>query len=128
MQSEALNNTHWRYKMTLLTQPNEHPEIKLYEQHIVKLPACCPVSGNPQAGSTITISYTPAACFLEVYSLQKFVNSFVGGREGVRDMEGMVQVIAHETAKALGVTVKVRADLNLQNEQRMVLRVRAEVA
>lgn len=111
--------------MQLSTQPNQHPEIKLYEQHIVPLPPCCPVSGNPQAGSTITISYTPAACFLEVYSLQKFVNSFVGGREGVRDMEGMIQTIARDCANLLGVPVKVRADLNLQPGQRMILRVKA---
>lgn len=98
----------------LLTQVNTQPDTALLQWHYLPLPACCPVSGNPQADSFLMLCYTPKACFLEVYSLRKFIDSFVGGREGIRDMEGMIQVIASDCAKALGVVVLVGAWINLQ--------------
>lgn len=60
------------------------------------------------------LCYTPKECFLEVYSLRKFIDSFVGGREGIRDMEGMIQSIAAECSRITGVSVIVGAWINLQ--------------
>lgn len=102
----------------LLTQPNTRT-VKLFQQHTLPLPSCCPVSGNPQVGSTITISYVPDTKFLEVYSLSTYISKFVGGYENVRDMEGMIQVIAHECATTIGVRVKVDAKIKLQREDSM---------
>ena len=102
----------------LLTQPNTS-DVKLWQQHTLPLPSCCPVSGNPQVGSTITISYLPDTLFLEVYSLRTYIDKFRGGYDGVRDMEGMVQKIANECAKTIGVKVKVDAKIKLQREDSM---------
>jgi NADPH-dependent 7-cyano-7-deazaguanine reductase QueF len=98
----------------ILTQVNQHPSIPLMQWHVLDIPSACPVSGNPQAGSFLMLAYTPKACFLEVYSLRKYLESYVGGREGIRDMEGMIQAIAQDCANAIGVNVLAGAYINLQ--------------
>lgn len=97
----------------ITTQPNLMKQ-SLYQRHELELPACCPVSGNPQAGSRIEISYLADSTFLEVYSLHTYIKSYQGGRGEIRDMEGMIQTIANDCAKTLGVSVRVKALVNLQ--------------
>lgn len=106
----------------LLTQPNEKRCETMEETHILPLEPACPISGNPQAGSTLEITYTPAAHLLEVESLRSYVDSYTGGRGDIRSMEGMIQAITTDAAKALGVAVEVRADLNIRPNQRMLLK------
>lgn len=91
------------------------------EIHCLSLPRCCPVSGNPQPGSEIKISYEPNGRCLEVAALRTYLDSYVGGRGPVRSMEGMIQQIADDTAKTLGVMVTVEADLIIEPSQRMGL-------
>lgn len=98
----------------ILTQVNQYPTIALLQWHYLPLPACCPVSGNPQAHSFLMLCYTPKSAFLEVYSLRKYLESFIGGKEGIRDMEGMIQAIAQDCATAIGVSVLAGAYINLQ--------------
>jgi NADPH-dependent 7-cyano-7-deazaguanine reductase QueF len=105
----------------LFTQPNTRPGVAIWQSHTLALPSCCPVSGNPQPGSTITLSYSACDTFLEVYSLRKYIESYIGGREAIRDMEGMVQAIATDCAAMLGVTVLAYADIVLQRGDRMVI-------
>lgn len=112
----------------LLTQPNERPDVVMRVTHRLAPPACCPVSGNPQSGSTITISYTPRDCTLEVYALRKYVETYMGGRGSVRSMESMIQTIAADCASVLGVTVSVRADINIQREDSMIIRCKAHAS
>lgn len=109
----------------LQTQPNLHPEAKVLERHELPVPRCCPVSGNPQPGSKIIISYRPGEYFLEVYSLRKYIDQYIGGHENVRDMEGMIQQIALDCAKLLGVFVRVDAHLVLQGVDSMRLIAKA---
>lgn len=114
--------------MTVLTQQNTRPEIAIQpEVHILPLPRCCPVSGNPQPGSVLLVMYTPANHFLEVYSLRKYVDQFVGGFGNVRDMEGMIQTIAEACAQALGTLVTVGALIFLQRGDAMTLIVQAGI-
>ena len=105
--------------------PDLGPAVVTHQAHAIELPPMCPVSGNPRAGSYVVIRYVPVGCFLEVYSLRAYVRRFVGGwlRDGrhIRDMEQVVQTIAADCAAALGVTVAVRAHLNL-DAGRMTLR------
>lgn len=111
----------------LRTQPNLDLDIHTYERHMLPLPSCCPVSANPQSGSEIIVSYIPKGSFLEVYSLSAYINSFVGGHpDGVRDMEGMIQKIAHDCAEAIQVEVKVRAKIRLHDDTEMFLMVKAK--
>jgi NADPH-dependent 7-cyano-7-deazaguanine reductase QueF len=111
--------------MELATQPNEHKAEIALESHRLDLPQCCPVSGNPQPGSYIVISYAPADLVLEVYALRKYINEFVGGRGDVRSMEGMIAQIAQDCRQAVGVKVKVRAYLIINPGQVMNMVVRA---
>lgn len=110
----------------IATQPNEHRCATMEESHILPLLPACPVSGNPQEGSSIAITYTPAEKILEVSSLRSYVDSFTGGRGDIRSMEGMVQAIAQDTADATGVFVDVVADLNIRPNQRMILKCKGE--
>jgi NADPH-dependent 7-cyano-7-deazaguanine reductase QueF len=105
----------------LLTQPNLHPQVLTLEKHLVPLMPCCPVSLNPDFGSVLEIAYIPQARFLEVYSLKKYLLRFIGGRKDVRDMEGMIQIIASECAQALDVLVRARAWLIIDTGQPMFI-------
>jgi NADPH-dependent 7-cyano-7-deazaguanine reductase QueF len=109
----------------LQTQPNLHPGVSAFEQHELPLPQCCPISGNPQPGSKVIISYRPRKLFLEVYSLRKYIDLFIGGHEQVRDMEGMIQQIARDCANTLGAFVRVDAHLVLQRGDLMRLVAKA---
>lgn len=110
----------------LETQPNERRCASTEETHTLSLPPCCPVTGNPQGGSSVTIRYVPQRCFIEVASLRRYVDSFIGGRGDVRSMEGMVQQIAQDCADAVQTGVMVIGDLFIQPDQRMGLRCSAE--
>jgi len=86
--------------------------------------SCCPVSRNPQSGS-ITVRFRPSGRVLEVYSVTAYLKKFIGGHPGgERNMEGMIEMIARDCAAALGVRVRVRADMVLDTG-RMVLSVGA---
>lgn len=102
----------------LRTMP--HPEgMGAFVRVTVALPSCCPVSGNPQTGSTLTLSYRPQGSVIETYSLQSVVEQFRRGFPGVgpyraeRNMEGMVYLLCQMASDAAGVRVRARASLVL---------------
>ena len=86
----------------------DNPKIsKLTKQtHEVEVPPLCPKTGNPIAGSTLTVTYIPKKHLLEVYSLNEYVASFIGSNE-VRDIELLTQVVARDCRNVLGVPVTV---------------------
>ncbi len=100
------------------------------EVHVLELPPCCPVSKNPRPGSTIMICYRPSGIVLEVGALYAYIHQYQGGLRDeagtiiIRDMEGMVALIAQQCADAVGVAVSVSADLVIAPKQRMYLMVR----
>lgn len=93
------------------TMPNLRPSVPLAQCHTFALPQMCPISGNPQPGSVLEAHYRPIAAFLEVEALAHYIASFVGGRDGVRDMEQTIQAIAAHCAERVGVRVVVIARL-----------------
>lgn len=102
------------------------------ECHTLALPdGCCPVSKNPVQGSVITIVYKPRHVVLDVLSIPAYLRSYRGGLKDehgkiiVRDMEGMVDRIAEDCCTALGVPVRVYANLLLNPKQSMMVRVRS---
>lgn len=101
------------------TQSNETKGLFHYEKHLLDLPQCCPVTHNPQLGSTIEIGYIPKEVFLEVDSLKKYIDSYVGGKGNVRSMEGMIQQISQDCANTLKTRVRVTAKLIIEPGQRM---------
>ena len=91
----------------ILKTINKPTISKLTKQtHEVVVPALCPNTANPIAGSTLTITYVPDDKLLEVYSLNEYVASFIGSKE-VRDLELLTQVVARDCHEVLGVNVSV---------------------
>ena len=76
------------------------------QRHIVDIPPLCSRTHNPLAGSSVELSYVPAANrVLEVYSLTNYIHGFYGN-EIVRDIEQFALVVAQECADALGVQIE----------------------
>jgi NADPH-dependent 7-cyano-7-deazaguanine reductase QueF len=99
----------------LETIPNPHPDLPTHIRLINPFASLCPMSGEPQPGSTITISYTAGAILLETKALRRYLESFAGENPyGVRDLEEAVQVIARHAADTLKVPVRVTARYLLQ--------------
>ncbi len=92
----------------MLLKTIDNPQISKLttETHELAVPPLCPRTSNPIAGSTVTISYTPAAKLLELYSINEYIASFIGSRE-VRDLELLTQIIARDCRETLGVKVRV---------------------
>lgn len=88
---------------------------------MLPLKPCCPISGNPLAGSVLEIEYRVNELVLEVEALRAYVDSYQGGRGDVRSMEGMCQQITQDCANAVQTSVYTRASLVIAPEQRMIL-------
>ena len=113
--------------MKLQTMPDEVPAVPLWVENRLSLPRCCPVSKNPQPGSTLTLRYLARGRVLEVYSLKAYIESFVDGHmDGTRNMEAMIQRIAQTCANLLQTPVRATADLELMPLQQMRLTCRAK--
>jgi NADPH-dependent 7-cyano-7-deazaguanine reductase QueF len=112
----------------LATQPNEKRCHTMKETHRLELKPCCPVSGNPLAGSVIEIEYRVGELVLEVEALRAYVDSYQGGRGDVRSMEGMCQQITQDCANAVQTSVWTRATLNIAPEQQMIVECSANVS
>lgn len=103
----------------LFIMPMATHKATLSVEHVLELPVCCPVSGNPKTGSKLSLYYPPDKWVIEVYSLKALVSRFVGGFESTeyypseRNMEGMCQLIAQMCADAIDTGVEFRADLVL---------------
>lgn len=109
-------------------QPNYHPELTTESEHRFDLPRMCPVSGNPQPGSVLTVRYVARDWFLEIETLGAYIASYIGGRaigrDLIRDMEQTVQQIALDCAASVAVQVVVVADLKIADDPDTRMRVR----
>lgn len=99
----------------------KNPNIsKLTRQiHEIQIPPLCPKTGNPIAGSTLTIAYAPEDELLELYSLNEYVAAFIGSNE-VRDLEQFAQVVARDCHEALQVKVEVTGRFVLNIGQTLI--------
>jgi hypothetical protein len=76
------------------------------------------------------VRYHAHAWFLEVYSLEGYVRSYVHGKRDergeiiIRDMEQTLQQLCYDVAMLLDTEVLVTADLHLQSGQLLTLDVR----
>ncbi|MFW5709109.1 MAG: hypothetical protein ACOCX5_02695 [Chloroflexota bacterium] len=93
--------------------------------HRLPLRALCPVTGNPQAGSELVISYVPAAVLLDVFGLAEVIQGYVGHQQ-VRDIEYMVQHVTQRFANVLDVAVTVSAHIVLDIDQGLDIEAIAE--
>ena len=99
----------------------KNPNISKLTKQIneVQVPSLCPKTGNPIAGSTLTITYIPNEELLEFYSLNEYVASFIGSQE-VRDLELFIQVVARDCHEVLGVKVFVTGKFILNIGQTLI--------
>ena len=111
-------------EILLQTVSNQNPHMQMVQRHLVNVPSLCPATGNPQPGSTLSVTYIPRSKLLELYSLTAYVHSFVG-HETVRDIEYFAQTLAQDCADVLGVAVTVRANFVLDIDQVVKLRIKA---
>jgi NADPH-dependent 7-cyano-7-deazaguanine reductase QueF len=110
----------------LATIPNGYPALTTRVRLTYPFAQLCPISGEPQPGSTITISYNAGALLLETKALRQYLASFAGENPyGVRDLEQAAQVIALACADLLGIRVDVSALYHL-NIGEMEVEVQAE--
>ncbi|GAA5534901.1 hypothetical protein [Deinococcus aluminii] len=96
----------------LKTIPNARPHLPTVVEHVLHLPELCPASHNPAPGSTLTLRYVAGERLLELFSLDTYIDAFVG-HPVVRDMEFFVQTVAQDAANAAGVEVTATADVRL---------------
>ncbi|SUO94371.1 hypothetical protein [Suttonella ornithocola] len=92
------------------TIDNAKPHLKMVVEHILLLPELCPASRNPQSGSTLTLSYNAREKLLELFSLDKHIQSYIA-HPIVRDMEYFTQTIAQSAANILQNAVTATAEL-----------------
>lgn len=71
----------------------------------------CPVSHEPQPGSTITLSYMPSDCLIDVADLAWLRPD----ADWPRDLEAVVAYLKAQAEAALGVPVSVAASFLLAN-------------
>jgi len=110
----------------LATIPNGYPALTMRVRLTYPFAQLCPISGEPQPGSTITISYNAGALLLETKALRQYLASFAGENpHSVRDLEEAAQVIAQQCANMLHTSVQVHAEYHL-NIGKMEVEVEAE--
>jgi len=105
--------------MQLKTIKNPNISKLTKQTNEVQVPPLCPKTGNPIAGSTLTISYVPNEELLEFYSLNEYIVSFIGSNE-VRDLELFTQVVARDCHQVLGVQVSVTGKFILNIGQTLI--------
>ncbi|OAN40568.1 hypothetical protein A6A03_04465 [Chloroflexus islandicus] len=96
----------------LETIPNRYPHLITEISLTYPFAHLCPISGEPQPDSTITIAYQAGSRLLETKALRQYLATFTQMND-VRDLEEAVQVIAQACANTLAVRVTVRAHYQL---------------
>lgn len=100
--------------MTLETILNKYPELPMRISLTYPFARLCPMTGEPQPLSTLTISYEAGDCLLETKALRRYLESFAGENVyDIRDLEEAAQAVAKACANALAVQVLVRAHYEL---------------
>lgn len=99
----------------LATVPNKYPLVATHIHLTYPFAQLCPMSGEPQPGSTITISYEADKVLLEIKALRQYLASYMGENpHNVRDLEEAAQVIAQHCADVLQKPVQVIAHYHLK--------------
>ena len=99
--------------MTLNTIKNSHPEIKTAITLITPFVSACPHSGEPQAGSTISVTYQPNEDLIELHSIEKYLKTLSEGDVAL-DLETVVQLV-FMACQEIGISASVKAVYKLNN-------------
>jgi NADPH-dependent 7-cyano-7-deazaguanine reductase QueF len=101
------------HDMALNTIKNTHPEIKTTITLRTPFVSACPHSGEPQAGSTISVTYQPNENLIELHSIEKYLKALSGGSDAL-DLETVVQLV-FIACQEIGISASVQADYRLRN-------------
>ncbi|HEU5088543.1 MAG TPA: hypothetical protein VFT99_13900 [Roseiflexaceae bacterium] len=104
----------------MTTLPNSHPDVATLVCLTTPCVALCPHSGEPQAGSTITVRYRPGAALIELHAVQTWLMEQAGGSEAL-DLETLAQRCARWAAACAGVPVTVIARYRLRGDLEMTV-------
>lgn len=96
----------------LKTIANPNPEMAMEIVNHINLPPFCTATNNPGSKSSMTITYQGRKELIEVFTFEKYINSFIGHMM-VRDVEYLTQEFAREIATALGQGIQVEAFYDL---------------
>ena len=125
MADEEMTDLRAATPAALATIANLYPHLSTEVRLAFPLARLCPVSAEPQPGSTITIAYRAQALLLETKALRAYLEAYAHQEPPeVRDLEELAQVVAQHCALALGVAVEVHAHYLLQHGA-MDVRVRS---
>ncbi len=106
---------------------NAYPSLAMRVRLTYPFAQLCPVSSEPQPGSTIMVSYTAGESLLETKALARYLQSFAGENpHGVRDLEEAAQVVDRKLqvgAEGVQILLDPRAPLSdpAQGESRRVV-------
>lgn len=93
------------------TIPNRHPDRPIVCALTTPYSGACPVTGEPQAGSTITVRYAPAGRLIGLRAVAAWLEV---QRDDAIDLETIVQRLAVAATQAVGVVVEVHGSFVLQ--------------
>ncbi|GGJ85837.1 hypothetical protein [Deinococcus aquiradiocola] len=128
MTDPAAHPGHGAARPALKVIANPYPQLRTWQEHLLDVPELCPYSHNPGPGSTLSITYTAGAWFLELFALDAYLPGFVA-HSVVRDNELLAQTVALEAAAVLRVPVDVELNFAVAGlRQRQRVRVHAEPA
>ena len=108
--------------MILNTIKNSHPEIKTVLTLTTPFVSACPHSGEPQAGSTVSVVYQPNENLIELHSIEKYLKMLSEGDVAL-DLETVVQLV-FIACQEIGISAAVRATYKLRNGLEMTCECR----
>lgn len=107
--------------MAIDTIPNRHPQIRTVITLTTPFVAACPHSGEPQIGTTISVTYTAGNELIELHSVEKFLKELSDGNDAL-DMETVCQLL-FLSCKDAGMIVRVRGEYKLRNGLQLICEV-----
>lgn len=105
--------------MAIDTIPNRYPNLNTTVTLTTGFVAACPHSGEPQAGSTVSVTYQPKENLIGLRAIRAYLDELTGGNDPL-DLETVVQLVAMACREALGEPVEVKGDYRLRDDLGMV--------
>lgn len=99
--------------MTIEVIKNSHPETNTTVTLTTPFVGACPHSSEPQAGSTISVTYQPRENLIELHSIENYLKTLAEGSEAL-DLETVAQLVFMACRDA-GVSAIVEAVYKLRN-------------
>lgn len=108
--------------MAIETIPNRYPDLNTTVTLTTPFVAACPHSGEPQAGSVVSVTYQPKDKLIGLRAVKAYLDELAGGDDAL-DLETVVQLVAIACREALGESIRVEAAYKLRDGLEMVCSV-----